>query len=1126
MGMNIAFSGLQSVDPDGEIVDYVWDFGDGETGYYSTAIHAYDQEGEYVVQLTVTDDLCGTDTATKTITAVTSQDPQPPAITTDETSFAVDQGQMLSVPLNVTDADTPLDDLSVTAQGTGAAGAYVRYGAGYIFEWQPSGDISGSFAIDLNVTDPEGNSDSRQIAVQVDTVENPGTVQWKIEEVGSLPVGNDAFGLDLNSGYAYLSTASTKKLFTVNISNPAAPAKIAEADTFGIAENLDFESNRIYVAAYADGIQVFSGGSNPSRYGEYDPGSQQFITVTAAGTTVFGMDSSGTMWVVNAANASAPSLYKNIAGVGDSGGYNQMATWNGLGYLYVGTTGGVAVVNYQNPASAQVVGTPISGSVSSVYIPPNQNLLYVGVDSDVKLYDISNRTSPSLIASGPVGKYGPVLVTADSNGLIMANDRIRYQYIFLLEVAGSDIVERTTYQVDTRVHSMKAQGGYLYAEYDDTFHVFSYGSALNHAPIAYNQSLSASLGQTANITMTGYDQDGNPLAYSIVPDSAYNGSLAGTPPTVAFGPFSTVGQAFFQFTVNDGYTDSAAGTIAVQVTDPDDPPQFDAPLPASSFNMNEGEFLSFEIHASDPDFGDRVNVTVAPLPTGATFENGVFAWVPESGQSQGSPYSLAFTATDLSGDTATHQVEITVNRTNAPPVIAAFSASPGSGKPPLTVNFTVDASDSDGTVASVQIAYGDGEQGTDMQHVYQSSGDFNATVTVTDNEGGQSTDQADIAVQPLQPGQLQFSASDYATSENASVFSVEILRTGGADGAVSVLCSSSDNTATAGSDYTAVSQTLNWAGGDGAPKTCLISIANDFREEGNETLNLSLSGATGGATVGAASNAVVSIEDDDVMGIQLDRSTLTVPEGATATFNVSLTAQPTAEMAVNINRTDGDADLGVQEGDVLTFSQATWNQEQTVVLYAAEDDDAECGEATIQTTSNGLETRSLTISENDNDSLEFETDFSEVDIMEGETQLLNARLTALPASSVTVTASNHIGDQDIKILSEKQLTFTAEDWDVYQSIVLESEPDMDLLDGVATIRLVSDGIPDADITVYEREKCTLENGSINLSNIVKLIQIQVGMDAVDFCATDISKDGNIGTEEIIYHFQVLAGQRK
>lgn len=53
-----------STDPDGEIVAWLWDFGDGTTSTEQNPTHRYEREGVYTVTLTVTDDRDGQGTAT------------------------------------------------------------------------------------------------------------------------------------------------------------------------------------------------------------------------------------------------------------------------------------------------------------------------------------------------------------------------------------------------------------------------------------------------------------------------------------------------------------------------------------------------------------------------------------------------------------------------------------------------------------------------------------------------------------------------------------------------------------------------------------------------------------------------------------------------------------------------------------------------------------------------------------------------------------------------------------------------------------------------------------------------------------------------------------------------------
>ena len=52
----VQFDASQSVDSDGTIVSYLWDFGDGNTATTKMAMHRYQSPGDYIVSLSVTDD--------------------------------------------------------------------------------------------------------------------------------------------------------------------------------------------------------------------------------------------------------------------------------------------------------------------------------------------------------------------------------------------------------------------------------------------------------------------------------------------------------------------------------------------------------------------------------------------------------------------------------------------------------------------------------------------------------------------------------------------------------------------------------------------------------------------------------------------------------------------------------------------------------------------------------------------------------------------------------------------------------------------------------------------------------------------------------------------------------------
>ena len=72
----ITFDASESYDNDGTIIRYEWDFGDGNTAEGKTVTHTYIEENEYIVTLTVTDNLGAQTTKTTTATILSQSNGQ------------------------------------------------------------------------------------------------------------------------------------------------------------------------------------------------------------------------------------------------------------------------------------------------------------------------------------------------------------------------------------------------------------------------------------------------------------------------------------------------------------------------------------------------------------------------------------------------------------------------------------------------------------------------------------------------------------------------------------------------------------------------------------------------------------------------------------------------------------------------------------------------------------------------------------------------------------------------------------------------------------------------------------------------------------------------------------------
>lgn len=145
----------------------------------------------------------------------------------------------------------------------------------------------------------------------------------------------------------------------------------------------------------------------------------------------------------------------------------------------------------------------------------------------------------------------------------------------------------------------------------------------------------------------------------------------------------------------------------------------------------------------------------------------------------------------------------------------------------------------------------------------------------------------------VNPGTLQFSASTYSVNENGGSATITVTRTGGSSGAVSVNYATGGGSATAGDDYVTTSGTVSFDDGDTANKTFTVTINDDPDYEGNETVNLSLSSPTGGATLGSPSAAALTIVENDPQPNQQISPTcptsLTTTEGNATAVGVSAT---------------------------------------------------------------------------------------------------------------------------------------------------------------------------------------------------------------------------------------------
>ncbi|MGI9106493.1 MAG: Calx-beta domain-containing protein [Pyrinomonadaceae bacterium] len=155
--------------------------------------------------------------------------------------------------------------------------------------------------------------------------------------------------------------------------------------------------------------------------------------------------------------------------------------------------------------------------------------------------------------------------------------------------------------------------------------------------------------------------------------------------------------------------------------------------------------------------------------------------------------------------------------------------------------------------------------------------------------------------------QVQFSQPTYTVNEGNGTATITVARSGSTGGAVSVQYATSNGTATAGQDYTAQSGTINFAAGV-ASQSFTFPITNDTTMESSETVNLTLSNPTGGATLGSQNTATLTITDNDAPTVQFAAAAANVGEGeGRASLTITRSGDPSGALSVAYATVDNPA---------------------------------------------------------------------------------------------------------------------------------------------------------------------------------------------------------------------------
>ena len=193
-------------------------------------------------------------------------------------------------------------------------------------------------------------------------------------------------------------------------------------------------------------------------------------------------------------------------------------------------------------------------------------------------------------------------------------------------------------------------------------------------------------------------------------------------------------------------------------------------------------------------------------------------------------------------------------------------------------------------------------------------------------------------------GRLGFGVSHYRVDEEAGTLTIPVWRSGGASGAVSARITSSDGTATAGADYSAVDVTLNWADGERGQKLLTLPLTDDGEIEVIESLQLTME-ITGGADLDGDGALRIDLSSAENAGqVEFASTSSSASESA---GSVTLTVQRVGGSGGSASLQYQTQDASAAAGSDYTASSGTltWadgdNASKTVVIAITNDSSSE-----------------------------------------------------------------------------------------------------------------------------------------------------------------------------------------
>ena len=216
------------------------------------------------------------------------------------------------------------------------------------------------------------------------------------------------------------------------------------------------------------------------------------------------------------------------------------------------------------------------------------------------------------------------------------------------------------------------------------------------------------------------------------------------------------------------------------------------------------------------------------------------------------------------------------------------------------------------------------------------------------------------------------------------------------------------------------------------------------------------------AAKAAVTTVTVSVTDTNP-GVRLSATSVAVDEGSSDTYTIVLQSAPTANVTVDITRSDSsspNSDVTVSPAS-LTFTSGNWDRAQPVRVALANDADT-ASENTVtlshsitsdDTGYSSLTVGGVSVTFTDDDEAGVRYSTSALQLTEGDLSSYTVVLTAAPTVDLTVTVSSADGsavgvktDATAAFGSSADLTFTSDNWRTPQTVMVSAVGDTDATD--------------------------------------------------------------------------------